>query len=205
MPALRLRRLPPLRSCDGAGRSRNQSVPSRRGRNGRCAIRAAACPRCAARSGVRRVGAAGRCAHRRDRVHRLHAVRRGVPSGRHRRRGKTHAYRACLPLHGLWALRPALPGRLHRAFAGGTCLDARRRRPCAQPLRRTCAEGRKESRERHAGRHTLGGVRRRRSRATPSRHRCRAGARSSKARGAVGAALVAAPAPCASAWDYSWR
>src|SRR5258706_12513871 len=81
---------------------------------------------------------------RRGGVHRLHALHRCLPGGRHRRRAGHGAPGGRVLVHRLRALPAALPGRLHRARAAAGRVDrpaqARRRRARAAPAAAPRAE-----------------------------------------------------------------
>ena len=68
----------------------------------------------AARPGVRRARPPARRRHRRGRVHRLHAVHRGLPGRRDHRRAEAHARGPAVAVFRMRVVRRALSGRLHR-------------------------------------------------------------------------------------------
>ena len=80
--------------------------------------------------------------HRRGALHRLHAVPRGVPGRRDRRRRQAHAHGASGAVHRLRSVRRALSRRLHRHRSRRPRLERRRRATRARPLRRARARAR---------------------------------------------------------------
>src|SRR5712691_5088962 len=74
---------------------------------------------------TRRCEAHHRCPDRREPLHRLHALHRGLPGGRDRRRASTDAHRGRALVHRLRAVLASLPRRLHRHDPGKRSLDRR--------------------------------------------------------------------------------
>src|SRR3989475_4861391 len=73
----------------------------------------------------RRCEAHYRCPDRREPLHRLQALHRGLPGGRDRRRASTDAHRGRALVHRLCAVPASLPRRLHRHDPGKRRLDRR--------------------------------------------------------------------------------
>lgn len=114
MHQVRVRRLPPLCRGHGARRCRLQPLSARRRGRDRAALVRARRGAATARPRARRGAAARGGAHRRDPVHRLHAVHPGVSGRRDRGCAQADAHRAGGLVHRLRSLRGALPRRLHR-------------------------------------------------------------------------------------------
>src|SRR6266852_1574161 len=74
---------------------------------------------------TRRCEAHHRCPDRREPLHRLHALHRGLPGGRDRRRASTDAHRGRALVHRLRAVPASLPPRLHRHDHGQRRLGRR--------------------------------------------------------------------------------
>ena len=112
-------------------------------------------PTRAAQSRQRPRSRAHRGVHRRRTLHRLHQVPAALPGGCDHRRAAAHAHRHRGAVHGLRAVRRALPGRLHHhdPAAGEPVAVARaaaRRRTRARATTRTTNASRAAPRERAA-------------------------------------------------------
>src|SRR5262245_27658433 len=85
----------------------------------------------------------GSRAGRREPLHRLHALHRGVPGRRHRRRPGAHAYGGRRLVHRLRAVPSRVPGRLHRHGGAARALD-RDAEACRRPARPRAKEENEE-------------------------------------------------------------